>query len=460
MEEDSALERRFQKVYIEAPTREVVKEILMKLKPIYESFHYVTVKEEMIDFMIELSERYIYDRNQPDKAIDLMDEVCAKVSLKESKEYTKYHQLGKKLKEVIEEKNQAILDNRFDIASKWKEKENQLADQMNQLELKLYHKKKTKTVTKKDIAEVLHLKTKIPVYEILKENKRVVEEIEKNITHHIIGQKKAVEETIQVAKRIKLGLKEECKPYSMLYCGPSGVGKTELSKVFGSELVGKENVIRLDMSEYTEAHSVSKIVGAPPGYVGYKDHQNVLEEIRNKPYSVLILDEIEKAHPSIIHLLFQILDEGKIKDSNGVVVRFDHVVILMTSNIGFHEINIGFTKENNDVVLTKLKENFSVPFINRIDQIIVFDTLQESEIRQIIEQQLETLKQKYKRKGIQIKFGREILPSLVNLSDYREFGARRISKLIKDKIENQMMEDILNHKECITITKIKEEATV
>lgn len=460
MEEDSALERRFQKVYIEAPTREVVKEILMKLKPIYESFHYVTVKEEMIDFMIELSERYIYDRNQPDKAIDLMDEVCAKVSLKESKEYTKYHQLGKKLKEVIEEKNQAILDNRFDIASKWKEKENQLADQMNQLELKLYHKKKTKTVTKKDIAEVLHLKTKIPVYEILKENKRVVEEIEKNITHHIIGQKKAVEETIQVAKRIKLGLKEESKPYSMLYCGPSGVGKTELSKVFGSELVGKENVIRLDMSEYTEAHSVSKIVGAPPGYVGYKDHQNVLEEIRNKPYSVLILDEIEKAHPSIIHLLFQILDEGKIKDSNGVVVRFDHVVILMTSNIGFHEINIGFTKENNDVVLTKLKENFSVPFINRIDQIIVFDTLQESEIRQIIEQQLETLKQKYKRKGIQIKFGREILPSLVNLSDYREFGARRISKLIKDKIENQMMEDILNHKECITITKIKEEATV
>ena len=331
---------------------------------------------------------------------------------------------------------------------------------MNQLELKLYHKKKTKTVTKKDIAEVLHLKTKIPVYEILKENKRVVEEIEKNITHHIIGQKKAVEETIQVAKRIKLGLKEECKPYSMLYCGPSGVGKTELSKVFGSELVGKENVIRLDMSEYTEAHSVSKIVGAPPGYVGYKDHQNVLEEIRNKPYSVLILDEIEKAHPSIIHLLFQILDEGKIKDSNGVIVRFDHVVMLMTSNIGFHEINIGFTKENNDVVLTKLKENFSVPFINRIDQIIVFDTLQESEIRQIIEQQLETLKQKYKRKGIQIKFGREILPSLVNLSDYREFGARRISKLIKDKIENQMMEDILNHKECITITKIKEEATV
>ena len=460
MEEDSALERRFQKVHIEAPDKETVKDILMKLKSIYESYHYVTMSEELVDFIIDLSERYIYDRNQPDKAIDLMDEVCAKVSLKESKEYLKYHRLSKELQSVIETKNQAILNNEFQIASSWKEKENQLMDQLNRLELSLYQKNKTKIVTKKDVAEVLHIKTKIPIYEILKENKRVIEQLEKNIGQHILGQEKAVSETIQVAKRIKLGFKEEKRPYSMLYCGPSGVGKTELSKTFGKELVGEENIIRLDMSEYTEAHAVSKIVGAPPGYVGYKDHQNILEEIRNKPYSVLILDEIEKAHPAMINLLFQILDEGKMKDSNGVTVHFDHVVILMTSNIGFHEINIGFQSISQDIVLTRLKENFSVPFINRIDQIVIFDEMKEETMKKIVESQLDCLKRKYKKKGIHLKLGKDVISSIIELSEYREFGARRVAKIIKEKIENQMMDDILNNKKTIFISHLKEESVV
>lgn len=293
IENDKALDRRFQKINIEIPNRDVVKQILMKLKPIYENYHHVIISEDIIDKIIELSEKYIHDRNQPDKAIDILDEVCAKASLKESSELVMYNQLNRKLQALIKDKNEAISNSDFKKATNYKKSEFDLMDKINSLELSLCNKKKNEVLLD-EIADVINSKTKIPVYEILNENDKVISKMREEIETKIIGQETAVNEIINIAKKIKLGFKDD-KCYSLLFAGPSGVGKTELAKVFGKTLAGK-NVIRLDMSEYSEAHSVSKIVGAPPGYVGYSDNKTILEEIKNKPFSVLILDEIERAN--------------------------------------------------------------------------------------------------------------------------------------------------------------------
>lgn len=406
IEPDGALERRFQKIMIDVPNKETVKEILNKIKSIYEKYHLVSVDDEILDLIINLSERYIYDRNQPDKAIDVLDEVCAKVSLKESKDLRRYNELNKQLQDIIKLKNKSIIDNKFDEASDYKRKENNLMDEINNLELRFYRKDNIKKVTKEDVANVINMKTKIPVYEILNDDKKIIKNIGRNLKNKIVGQNSAINQVVDIAKRIKLGFRDENKCYSMMFCGPSGVGKTELSKLFGDNLVGKNNVIRLDMSEYAESHSISKFIGAPPGYVGYADNRNVLEEIRNKPYSVLILDEIEKAHPNIINLLFQILDEGKIKDSLSKEIRFDNVTIIMTSNLGFNDINVGFINDNNNIVMSKLKENFNVAFINRIDSVITFNKLTKENIIELVKDKLKVLKDKYKLKNIKIKFGK------------------------------------------------------
>ena len=394
IEPDGALERRFQKIMIDVPNKETVKEILNKIKSIYEKYHLVSVDDEILDLIINLSERYIYDRNQPDKAIDVLDEVCAKVSLKESKDLRRYNELNKQLQDIIKLKNKSIIDNKFDEASDYKRKENNLMDEINNLELRFYRKDNIKKVTKEDVANVINMKTKIPVYEILNDDKKIIKNIGRNLKNKIVGQNSAINQVVDIAKRIKLGFRDENKCYSMMFCGPSGVGKTELSKLFGDNLVGKNNVIRLDMSEYAESHSISKFIGAPPGYVGYADNRNVLEEIRNKPYSVLILDEIEKAHPNIINLLFQILDEGKIKDSLSKEIRFDNVTIIMTSNLGFNDINVGFINDNNNIVMSKLKENFNVAFINRIDSVITFNKLTKENIIELVKDKLKVLKDK------------------------------------------------------------------
>lgn len=454
IEADSALERRFQKVIIEAPDKETVKEILLKQRDVYSKYHNVVVSDEIVDLIIELSEKYIYDRNQPDKAIDVLDEVCASVSLKESKELKKYNKLNRELNEIIKIKNHLIIENNFEEAEKYKMRENELMDKLNSIELSL-GSCETKEVTKRDVAEVIHLKTKIPVYEILNDNKQVIDRISKNMHERIVGQNKVIKELVDVVKKIKLGFKEENKCYSMMFSGPSGVGKTELAKVFGENLVGKNNVIRLDMSEFSESHSVSKIVGAPPGYVGYSDNKNISEEIRNKPNSVLILDEIEKANPAVINLLFQILDEGCLKDSKGINVRFDNVIIIMTSNIGFTDISIGFNKDKKDSVLNKLKEYFTVPFINRIDNIIVFDSLEQETIEKLIKDKMNKLKNKYRKKGITISYSKNIVNELLKLTNYEEFGARKIDKLIKDKIENIVIENVINDKNKINIKTIE-----
>lgn len=447
IEKDSALERRFQKVMINEPNKEDVKEILINLKDIYEDFHKVIIDDDIINLIISLSNKYIHSRKEPDKSIDILDEVCAKVSLKESKKLKEYRKYNDMLKEVIVTKKKYILNNDFENASLFKNKEFELMNKINELELALY-KQNRKKVTKTDVAKVVSSKTNVPVYELLNERKKVIREIEKHFKKSIIGQDRAVGVVCNIAKKIKLGLNDKC--YSMLFCGPSGVGKTLLASTFGSVIMNS-SVIKLDMSEYKEAHSISKIIGAPPGYAGYDDNLYVLDEIKNKPFSVLILDEIEKAHPNIINLFLQVLDEGKMKDSRGNIVYFDNVVIIMTSNVGFHNYDVGFNKNNG--VKSKLNDNFSIPFMNRVDSTIVFNALNEEDILKITNIKIKTLKEKYSKK-IEIKISPKTIKDLVNFTDYEEYGARKVSKVIKNNIETIVVEAILNEKKSIYINDL------
>ena len=454
IETDKALERRFQKVMVDVPSSEVVKKILSRLKPIYEDYHHVTINDNIIDKIIELSDKYVYDRNQPDKAIDILDEVCAKASLKESKELTLYNNLNKKLQTLIKNKNEAVSNNNFKKANSLKKEEFEIMDKINNLELILCNKKRNE-VTINDVAYVINDKTQIPIYEILNENNKVINQMNKEINSKIIGQDEAVNEVINIAKKIKLGFKDD-KCYSLMFVGPTGVGKTELALSFGHILAGK-NVIRLDMSEFSEAHSVSRFIGAPPGYIGYSDNKTILEEIKNKPFSVLILDEIERANNSIINLLFQILDNGKIKDAKGEEIYFNNIVIIMTSNIGFDEVNVGFNKNNNNI--SKLKEYFSLPFINRIDNIISFNSLKEENIIKLIEIKLNKLINKYKNK-IKIKIDEEVILEILKLSNFQEFGARKLDKIIKNKLENIILDKIILGRKSVNIKSIEQTINV
>ncbi len=459
IEQDKALERRFQKVMIKVPNNEVLKDIMMNLKVIYEKFHMVLIKEKIIDIIIDLSNNYIYDRNQPDKAIDILDEVCAKVSLKETNEGKEYKKLTKEIHSILKKKNNAIVDNDFSLASTYKEKENKLMDKINNLELKLYNHN-IKEVTIDDVAQVISAKTGILVYELLEEQPAVIKKIINNISNEILGQEEAVTSVIKVIKKIKLGLKDKKKGYSMMFCGPSGVGKTELAKVFGNNLVGFENVIRLDMSEFKESHSISKILGASPGYVGYDDNLNILEEIRNKPHSVLILDEMDKANETVINLFYQILEEGQIKDAAGKIIRFDNVITIITSNAGFDDINIGFNKNDKEGSLSTLKEYFSSSFINRIDNIIIFNQLTEEVIINLIEKRIQRLKEKYKERKIKLRISEEVKKEIIILSNYKEVGARKIESIVRNQIENKIVEKLIEAKKDIFIRTIRNETKV
>ena len=446
IEKDSALERRFQKVMIEEPSLNAVKGILMNLKEVYEDFHGVIISEDIVDLIITLSNKYIYNRNEPDRSIDILDEVCAKVSLKEGKKLKEYRKYSLKLKKVIKEKKDAIKEGDFDKACELKTKEYSLMNMVNNLELSLYKKHKKK-VTKMDVASVINMKSGIPIYEILNEKRSIIKNAEKLLKNNIIGQENAIREVINISKKIKLGFNDRC--YSFMFYGPSGVGKTALAKLFGNNLVGKKNIIRLDMSEYKEAHSVSKIIGSPPGYAGYDDNNYILDFIKNRPYCVLILDEIEKAHRDVINLFLQVLDDGKIKDSKGVLVRFDNVVIIMTSNVGFLDNNVGF----NNITRNMLDENFSIPFMNRVDNVIKFNYLKDEDIDKIVKMKLRELKDKYSDR-IKVIFSNSLVSEIRKISNYEVYGARKIGKIVKDKIEDQIIDGIIDEVNEIVIDNI------
>lgn len=456
IEKDKALERRFQKVNIEEPSYEKTLEILTKLKPIYEKFHKVILQPELLDDIVKLSAKYIYDRSEPDKSIDIMDEVCSRVSIKETKIDKEITSLELEIDKLDKLKNSYIIENNIDKAYTYRKKEIVLQEKLNNLMLNI--NRNNKIVTIKDVANVIHTKTQIPVYEILKDDAKVVKNIEKQLRDIIVGQDEAIKNLIDITKRIKFGYKSDNKCISFLFVGPSGTGKTALSKIYANLLVGGKNLIRLDMSEYADVTSVNKIVGSAPGYVGYDDNKNILEEIKNKPYSVILLDEIEKAHPQVINLFYQILDDGLIKDSKGNTIKFNNNIIIMTSNIGYEKNNVGFNNKAESTVLNELKNELSLPFVNRIDNIILFNHLTEDNIRNIIKNKINVLKKKYA--NVTIKIGKNVVNEIVELSNYYDFGARKVDKIIKSKLENVIIDSILDNKSTVFITSLKKKQSI
>ena len=438
IEKDNALDRRFQKVFVEEPDKSNLKNILMNLKSIYEAYHGVKIEEKLIDKIIELSDRYIYDRCEPDKSIDILDEVCTKVSLKEAKEEKEIIKLSDCLTKIQKEKNKCIINQNYDKAYSLKEDEEELQSKINKLKLDYMRKEKVKKVKLKDIVEVVSSKTKIPINEISKDYITSINEIEKTLKENIIGQDEAINKLIDISKKIKLGIKDKNKSYSVLFCGTTGTGKTYLSKLFAENLVGKNNVIKLDMSEYSESISINKIIGSPAGYVGYDDNKNILEEIRNKPYSVLILDEIEKAHKSVLNFFLNILDEGNCKDSSGKTVRFDNVLIIMTSNAYVSKSLMGFYKNTTN---NSLEDFFSKEFINRIDEIVPFNKFTEEDINKIIIKEANKCYKKYNSENI---ISLDMINRIIKESNYEEYGVRKLCKAVRKEIENQIVCNIFS----------------
>lgn len=451
IEKDSALDRRFQKITVNEPSLLETKDILLKLKPIYEKYHNVKIDNKIVESIIDLSEKYIYDRSRPDKCIDILDEVCSKVSIKENKQTKDIKKIKETLKKINKEKNSLIIENNIEKAYQYRKEETNLTTTLNELETN--YKLDVKEVTMEDIAIVINNKTNIPIYEILGDNSKTIKTIEDNLKKEIIGQDEAIDKLMKITKKIKLGYKDN-KVNSLLFVGSSGVGKTMLSKLFANYTVGLDNFIRLDMSEYSDATSINKIMGSSPGYVGYDDNKNILEEIRNKPNAIILLDEIEKAHPLVINLLYQILDYGKIKDSKGNIIRFDNNIIIMTSNIGYNENKVGFNELNKNNIINSLKNELSVSFINRIDDIIVFNNLSEEIISKIIKNKINNTKNKYKDK-IKVLIYNKVINDIVTESNYNIFGARRIDKIISNKIENNIIDAIIENKVEIKIKELE-----
>lgn len=445
IEKDRAMERRFQTVFIYEPDEKEIYSILERLRPIYENYHNVKINDQELKLIIQLSNKYIYDRKQPDKAIDILDEVCSKVSLLKHKTSSKLSFYKQELQRVLEQKNQYIVAQDFDKATAMKQREKEIISKINQLELRGHKKRSKQIIQENDIASVVSQKTKIPVYEINSSCGKYMKDLEKTLRRQIVGQEEAITDLIKVTKRIKLGYKDSNKPYSYLFVGPTGVGKTKLALEYANFLFGKDKLIRFDMSEYRDSSSITKIIGSSPGYVGYDDGKNKLEEIRKNPHAVILLDEIEKAHPAVLNLFLQILDEGKITDAKGNIVYFHHHIIIMTSNVGFHKDSVGFVEEvsKND---SKLKEVLSLELLNRIHKVIYFKKLNETDIRIIIKHQLEEVKKKFKERNIKVHIGDHKIVEMIKDTRYLEFGARKIHQVIEDKIDDYVIDSILEGK--------------
>lgn len=445
IEEDKALDRRFQRINIEEPRIEILKDILMKLRDTYSIYHKTIISDEIIDDIIYLSNKYIHNRYQPDKSIDILDEVCAHASLKESGFEKKYNEISKEIASLNKLKKESIISNNYTMAMEYKKKENKLLSKLNELQIKRENDLQIE-VSKDDVIKIISRKCNVPIFQLKSYDVKEIKSIEKKLKDSVLGHDSQIKELVNIIKRVKLNLNNNC--YSMLFTGPSGVGKTLLAKKFGESLFN--NIIKLDMSEYSEAHQVSKLIGSPAGYVGYNDSKNIFESVRNNPFSVIILDEIEKAHKGVINLFYQILDEGKIKDAKGVDIYFNNTIIIMTSNIGFLNKHIGFKTSNNTL---DLREYFDTPFINRIDNIIKFDYLSKEDIMNIIDKKILKLKKKYK--DIAIRISKKAKLEILDMSNHMEFGARRIDKIIGEKIESAIVNAIIDNKKSVTINNIK-----
>ncbi len=448
IEEDKALCRRFQTVNIGEPSLEVVRDILVRLRPIYEDFHKVKISDEVIDNILYLSNKYIYDRKMPDKAIDVLDEVCSLTRVSDICNFSSIDKLNSEIDMVKLKKNDSILLNKFDDAYKYKRQEMLLENKKSKYELK-NSDISYKNVTLFDVKKVVEKKSKIP---ILGDNNFI--NSFNDLYDLVIGQNSAIDELLLVTKKIKYGYKKGNKPYSFLFVGSTGTGKTFLAKEYAKRIYGEDNFIRLDMTEFREEHSISKIIGTSPGYVGYNDGNNIFEIVKDKPYSVILLDEIDKASPDVISLFLQILDEGKAKNSKGEVIRFDNTIIIMTSNVGFMKNSVGFNSSLEKSQFDSLKLYFGSEFLNRINKVIYFNKLDDLSISRIVDNKLKLLKDSYKKTGVSVKISKKVLGDIKSLCNYDEFGARRVDMVIDSNVESFIVDEIMNGSLNISVSNI------
>ena len=469
IEKDAALERRFSPVTVNEPSEKDTVKILKGLRDKYEAHHGVKITDEAIDAAVKMSVRYINDRFLPDKAIDLIDEAASRAKLKSYTEPDSLKKLQEEIEEVENDKEEAVRSQKFEKAASLRDKQKELKEKYEK-EQKKWQNKNNKSViniTEENIAEVIASWTGIPAKKITEDENERLKNLEKTLHERVIGQDEAVEAVAKAIRRGRVGLKDPKRPIgSFLFLGPTGVGKTELSKALAESLFGDENaMIRIDMSEYMEPHSVSKLIGSPPGYVGFDEGGQLTEKIRRKPYSVILFDEIEKAHPDVMNMLLQILEDGRLTDSQGRTVNFKNTVIIMTSNIGARLITdkktLGFTKtengdkgkeeaENKDYEETKkevmeaLKKELRPEFINRIDEIIVFHKLTDNEIGKIIDIMLKEVTNRLAAQKIKIELEPEVKELIASKGIDKNFGARPLRRTIQSVLEDRLAEEILD----------------
>ena len=446
IEKDTALERRFQPVIIAEPSVSDTIDILNGIKKYYEDYHKVKISSDVIAKTVMMSEKYIHDRFLPDKAIDILDEACSRINLN-NKELYELEVLKNELAKVQEEKEEAAqADSTEDYqkAAELKTRECSLNERINELNQKL----ELKNLTVQDIAEVIENWTKIPVTKITEEETQKLLNLEQNLHKRIIGQDEAVSSVSRAIRRNRAGLKTTRRPPSFIFVGPTGVGKTELAKALAYEMFGNENsIIRIDMSEYMESHSTSKLIGSPPGYVGYDDAGQLTEKVKRNPYSIILLDEIEKAHPDVFNILLQVLDDGRLTDAQGNTVSFENTIIIMTSNVGSNlnnnSIGFGGNGVNNNNIINALKETFRPEFLNRVDEIVMFKPLTSDELLQIVDLMLNDTRKALADKNITLNISNEAKMYLLDKGTDIKYGARPLRRAIQRYLEDELSDMIL-----------------
>ena len=447
IEKDSALERRFQQVLVEEPNVDDSITILDGIKKYYEDYHKVKISSDVIRQAVIMSEKYIHDRFLPDKAIDILDEACSRINL-ENKDLYKLEMLKQELAKVQSEKEEVVAADStedYQKAADLKTKECQLIEEIDNLNKKM----KPKQLTIQDIATVIENWTKIPVKKITEAETLKLLNLESNLHKRVIGQDEAVNSVARAIRRNRAGLKSTKRPPSFIFVGPTGVGKTELAKSLAYEMFGSEDaIIRVDMSEYMESHSTSKLIGAPPGYVGYDDAGQLTDKVKRRPYSIILLDEIEKAHPDVFNILLQVLDDGRLTDSQGNVVSFSNTIIIMTSNAGsnLNTNSIGFNNNNSfnkSKVIDNLKDVFRPEFLNRVDEIVSFNSLTKEQLLQIVDLMLKDTIKALSEKDIKFEISEEAKKFILDKGTDIKFGARPLRRAIQRYIEDELSELIL-----------------
>ncbi len=463
IEKDSALERRFQSIIIEEPSIDETIEIIRGLKFKYEEHHELVISDEAVVAATKLSAKYVTDRFLPDKAIDALDEASSKVRLKVSSLCPEARELDKKLKEIVKDKEEAIRNQDFEKASSLRDDEADMKDKIREVteQWKKDNEANKPVVTAEDVAEVIATMTGVPVTRLTEGESERLLNLEKVLHERVIGQNDAIVAVSKAIRRARVGLKSPNRPIgSFIFSGPTGVGKTELAKALAAAMFGSEdNMIRVDMSEFMEKHSTAKLIGSPPGYVGYDDGGQLSELVRKKPYSVILFDEIEKAHPDIFNIMLQILDDGRLTDAKGRHINFKNTVIIMTSNVGASMITtqgkLGFSTAENekkdkyeklkDTVNEELKKAFRPEFLNRIDDIIVFAHLSKEEIREIVDLMMKDLFKRLSERELTMEVTDEVKDFLAKDGYSEAYGARPLRRLIQRKIEDELAEEILTN---------------